>query len=285
MPDNYTCITEAVILGIIQGIAEFLPVSSSAHLMLLPKLANFPYFGKTFDVILHGGTLLAVCFYKKEQIEKLFLSLKNYAAACVTARRLISWRECSSNFKLVLILLVAAIPTAGLGFALENVMEKYFHGLLFTAATLSIFACLLDIADRRQGRIRELAELSLKDAFCLGVAQGLALFPGVSRSGIVLTAARFLGLSRQDSGTISLLTALPVVGGAFLVKVLRGFDALKVTDMSSLLTVASGFLASFSAGLIGIMLLEKIVAKHTLRPFAVYRIALAALLVGAVLFS
>ncbi|MGM9991625.1 MAG: undecaprenyl-diphosphate phosphatase [Candidatus Bruticola sp.] len=280
MLDNYSCVTEAIILGIVQGISEFLPISSSAHLMLLPQLANSPYFGKMFDVILHGGTLLAICLYKHELIEKLLSSLEDYVLTSVRRRRIIPWQECSGDFKLAALIIAASIPTAVLGFALENVVEKYFHGLIFTAFTLSIFGCLLYISDHYKSRSRELTELSIKDAVYLGCAQGLALFPGVSRSGIVLTAARFFGLNRQESGRISLLTALPVVGGAFLVKVMRGFCLGIDMNREFLLTVGSGFLASFTAGFIGIMMLEKIVSQRNLLPFVIYRIILAVALVA-----
>ena len=279
MLDSSTCIIEAIILGIIQGFTEFLPISSSAHLMLLPKLANFPYFGKTFDVILHGGTLLAICFYKWDLLKRMLASFYKYGCACWKRKKIVSWHGYgSSDLKLALLTVVATVPTAILGFALENTIEKFFHGLLFTAATLGIFGFLLYKADRKGGRNVELGAISIKEAAGIGVAQALALFPGVSRSGVVLTAARLLNIPRLEAGTISLVTALPVVGGAFFVKMLRILGTSEPFEPSFIFVSASGFLASFIAGLIGIMLLEKIVSHYTLKPFAIYRVSLALLL-------
>lgn len=267
---------EAIILGIIQGFTEFLPVSSSAHLMLLPKLANFPYFGKTFDVILHGGTLLAVCFYKWDLIKKIISSLVEYGRDCYKQSKLLPWTGYGNCYlKLAWLIIVATVPVAALGFLLENMVEHFFHGLLFTAFTLAMFGFLLYKSDCQGGCSRELNSLGIKEMLYIGMAQALALIPGVSRSGSVLTAARFLNIRRSEAGLISLVTALPVVGGAFFVKVVRCFNMPILPDSAFLWTASAGFLASFIAGLVGIMLLEKVVTQHTLRPFAIYRIVLA----------
>lgn len=270
---------EAMVLGIIQGFTEFLPISSSAHLMLLPKLTNFPYLGKTFDVILHGGTLLAICFYKWDLIKKMLISLSEYGQDCYKRRKLISWSNCDNRYlKLSLLILIAAVPVAILGFTLENVIEYSFHGWLLTAFTLAVFGFLLYKADCKGGRCLELNSVGIRESLYIGAAQALALFPGVSRSGIVLTAARFLNIQRSEAGLISLVTALPVIGGAFCVKVVRCLSAPTILEPTFVWAACGGFLASFLAGLIGIMLLEKIVSQYTFRSFAVYRITFALIL-------
>ena len=270
---------EAIILGIIQGFTEFLPISSSAHLMLLPKLANFPYFGKTFDVILHGGTLLAICFYKWELIKKMFLGLSEYGQACYKQKTILSWANYGNDyFKLACLVIVATVPVAIVGFLLENIVEYFFHGLLFTAFTLAIFGFLLYKADSKGKQSRELNSVGFKEMLYIGLFQSLALFPGASRSGMVLTAARFLDIRRSEAGIISLVTALPVVGGAFFVKIVRCLNIATLSDLTFVWTAAVGFLASFVAGLVGIMLLEKVVTQYTLKSFAVYRIVLALML-------
>ncbi len=270
---------EAIVLGIIQGFTEFLPISSSAHLMLLPKLANFPYFGKTFDVILHGGTLLAVCFYKWDLIKKMLVSLSRYGQACYKQGKILSWTDYGNSYlKLAWLIIVATVPVAALGFLLENMVEHFFHGLLCTAFALAGFGFLLYKSDSKGGCSRELDSIGIKEMLYVGIAQSLALFPGVSRSGAILTAARFLNIRRSEAGLISLVTALPVVGGAFFVKIVRCFNTTISPDPTFLWTASVGFLASFIAGLVGIMLLEKVVAQYTLKPFAIYRIALALIL-------
>lgn len=281
MFDDPTHIVEAIILGVIQGFTEFLPISSSAHLMLLPKLAHLPYFGKTFDVILHGGTLLAICFYKWDLLKRMLVSLFKYGQECWQRKKFASWHGYgSSDLKLALLTVVAAVPVAVLGFALENTIEHFFHSLLFTALTLAIFGLWLYKADKRGTRSLELGALSFKEAICIGVAQALALFPGVSRSGVVLTAARLLNIPRLEAGTISLVTALPVVGGAFFVKIWRLLRTTASFEPSFLFASASGFLSSFIAGLIGIMLLEKVISQYTFKFFAFYRIGLALILLA-----
>ncbi len=272
-------LSEAIILGIIQGFTEFLPISSSAHLMLLPRLANFPYFGKTFDVILHGGTLLAICFYKWELIKKMFLSLFEYGQACYKQKQILPWADYGNDhFKLACLIIVATVPVAIAGFLLEDIVEHYFHGLLFTAFTLAMFGFLLYKADAQGKRCRELNSVGFKEMLYIGLFQALALFPGASRSGMVLTAARFLDIRRSEAGIISLVTALPVVGGAFFVKVVRCLHTATLSDLTFVWTASAGFLASFIAGLVGIMLLEKVVTQYTLKSFAVYRIGLALML-------
>lgn len=272
---------EAIILGIIQGFTEFLPISSSAHLMLLPQLVDFPYFDKTFDVILHGGTLLAVCFYKGDLIKKMLLSLSKYGQTCYEQRKIIPWTDYDDNYlKLACLILVAAVPVALLGFLVEGIIEDSFQGLLFTSFTLALFGLALYQADRKGGRCREPNSLGLKEMFYIGLAQSLALFPGVSRSGAVLTAARFLDIGRSQAGLISLVSALPVVGGAFLVKVGRCLTGYALPELPFIWTASVGFLASFMAGLVGIMLLEKVVTQYTLKPLVIYRIVLALILLA-----
>lgn len=270
---------EAIILGVIQGFTEFLPISSSAHLMLLPRLADFPYFGKTFDVILHGGTLLAVCFYKWELIKKMLLSLSEYGQDCYKQKKILPWANYGNDyFKLAWLILIATVPVAIAGFVLEDIVEHYFHGLWFTAFALAAFGFLLYKADSKGKCCRELNSVGFKEMLYIGIFQSLALFPGVSRSGAVLTAARFLDIRRSEAGLISLVTALPVVGGAFLVKVVRCLHTATLSDLTFVWTASTGFLASFIAGLVGIMLLEKVVTHYTLKSFAIYRIALALIL-------
>lgn len=275
MTEEFLCL-EAAVLGVVQGITEFLPVSSSSHLYLIPKVMGWPYLGKSFDVALHGGTLAALICFKSSEIMNMISGSLNWLKRSWQERSLPAFSEEGGRYPaLGMAVIIGAVPPAVLGFALEHHIENYFHSEFWTAGFLSVFAVLMFLADRCGGRSHELAALNFKSMLALGAAQALALFPGVSRSGAVLTAARFLGIERCDAGTAALMTALPVVGGAFFVKLIKGFE-LPSADMA--VPLLCGLFCSFVSGMAGIALLEQVLKKSSLLPFAAYRIALAAAL-------
>ncbi|MCR4783168.1 MAG: undecaprenyl-diphosphate phosphatase [bacterium] len=274
---------EAILLGLIEGLTEFLPISSSAHLLILPTLFKLPYFGKAFDIALHGGALAAVIFYKWELLVQIGTAFRNYARACWVKGAMVAWKDFGDpHLSLGVVALVGAVPVALAGFCLEYAVQAYFHSMLFVALMLVVFAWIMERADREGGQNKEMADLGVRDALKIGLAQILAIFPGVSRSGIVLSAARFLNIGRSDAALVSLTTALPVVGGAFLVKLFKGFDqlsALASWDSYYLLLLVCGVTTAFWSGLAGIVILEQVMSKSNLRPFAIYRTALAVVLV------
>lgn len=257
---------QAVVLGVVQGLTEFLPVSSSAHLVLLPALGGGEYFGKAFDVALHGGTFAA-----------LVLGLPAESAAMGRALGGLlqgRWRPEDPWERLSLLALVGAVPAALVGFLLEHRAEHWFHDLRLIAAMLAVFGVAMAWVDRRSPRSTELPALGLRQALVIGLAQAAAVVPGVSRSGATLTAARALGLERQDAGRLSFLFALPVLGGATLVKALKGFE---LPDPALAVPLAAGMLAAALSGLLGLRLLQTLL-RGGLLPFAAYRVALAAFL-------
>lgn len=258
---------QAVLLGLVQGLTEFLPVSSSAHLVLLPALGGGEYFGKAFDVALHGGTLAALLLGLPAESAAMGRALSGLVRGRVRPED--PWERLS------LLALVGAVPAGLVGFALEHRAEHWFHDPRLIAAALALFGLAMARVDRLAPRSTEMPTLGLRDALLIGLAQAAAVVPGVSRSGATLTAARALGVSREDAGRLSFLFALPVLGGATLVKALRGFD---LPDPALAGPLAAGMLAAAASGLVGLRLLERLLRGGSLTPFAIYRVALAALI-------
>jgi undecaprenyl-diphosphatase len=252
-------VLQAIVLGIVQGLTEFLPVSSSAHLILVPWLLKWQEDpGLAFDVVLHLGTLLAlIVFYWREWLE-MVLSLVNGDSV----RR-----------RLLFLLIVASVPGAIIGVLLEKQAETIFRSPALIAVTLATLGLILWAADAFGSKKRKIDDLTLVDALLIGLSQALAIIPGVSRSGATITTARFLGIDRPDAANFSFLMATPIIAGAGLLEARKFFHSGLTPQLGW------GFAASAVFGLIAIVWLLRYVRTHTYRPFAIYRIALAILVV------
>ncbi len=254
---------QAIVLGIVQGLTEFLPVSSSGHLILVPWLLKWQEDpGLAFDVVLHLGTLLAlVVFYWREWLE-MAMSIVNGDRA----RR-----------RLLLLLIVASIPGAIIGVLLEKQAETVFRSPILIAGTLATLGLILWAADAFGSKKRKIDDLTFVDAIVIGFSQALAIIPGVSRSGATITTARFLGIERADSANFSFLMATPIIAGAGLHEAHKAFNAGLTPQLGW------GFGASAVFGLIAIVWLLNYVRTNTYRPFAIYRIMLAAVVIAVAL--
>jgi undecaprenyl-diphosphatase len=261
---------QALVLGIVQGATELLPISSSGHLILVPWVANWHYlethesFNKTFDVALHLGTLVAVVVYFWGDIVRYvvawFGTLKRRRIE--TADERIAWAVAA-----------ATIPAAIAGAVGESVIEKHLGDPWQIAIVLAVFAVLLWLADRLPQR-RGLEEVGIRNGFLIGVAQVLALIPGVSRSGITITAGRAWQLERDDAARFSFLLLVPVVLGAVVYKGLKDV-VLEPLPAGSTGPFIVGTLAAVAVGLVAIKALLGYVRRHDYTIFVVYRIALA----------
>ncbi|MFZ0681169.1 undecaprenyl-diphosphatase UppP [Candidatus Binatus sp.] len=254
---------QAIVLGIVQGLTEFLPVSSSGHLILVPWLLKWQEDpGLAFDVVLHLGTLLAlVVFYWREWLE-MAMSLVNGDRV----RR-----------RLFLLLIVASIPGAIIGVLLEKQAETIFRSPVLIAGTLATLGLILWAADAFGSKKRKIDDLTFVDAIVIGFSQALAIIPGVSRSGATITTARFLGIERADAANFSFLMATPIIAGAGLHEAHKAFNAGLTPQLGW------GFGASAVFGLIAIVWLLNYVRTNTYRPFAIYRIMLAAVVIAVYL--
>ena len=262
---------QALVLGIVQGATELLPVSSSGHLILVPWAAGWQYlqehpdFNKTFDVALHLGTLVAVVVYFWSDVVRLI------GAWLGSVRRR---RIQTDDERVAWIVAVATVPAAIAGAAGESFVEDKLGQPWQIAILLAVFAVLLWLADRVPPR-RDVDELGWKGAVALGLAQCLALMPGVSRSGVTITAGRFMRLDRDSAARLSFLLLIPIVFGAAALKGVKDV-ALDGLPPGSAGPFVVGMLAAAVVGLVAIWALLGYVRRHTYSVFVVYRLALAA---------
>lgn len=258
----------AIILGLVQGLTEFIPISSSGHLVLLHDALNIQQQALSFDVALHFGTLLALIIYFYKDIWQLVLGIfgKN------------------DKQKLAWLIVLATIPAVITGVLLENAAETKFRSTNLVAINLAVVAVIMLVAEwyaRSYEKKRKLDQLKTSDAAAIGLAQAAAIIPGVSRSGSTITTGLFLGLDRVAATRFSFLLGIPITAGA-VAKVLSNGETLQyISDETSIFII--GIFTAFIAGLFAIQFLLKYLAKHTLAIFAYYRLALAAvvLLLGA----
>ena len=251
---------QAFILGILQGLSEFLPISSSAHLALAPWILRWSDPGLSFDVALHFGTLLAVLWYFRAEWFGLLVAAKDMAVR----RRIETERE-----RRVLYLIIATIPGAVAGLALEKHAESTFRDPRLVASALIVMGVLLWAVDRVAPRERTIAAMTWVDALLIGLAQMFAIIPGVSRSGSTITAGRAVRLTREDAAIFSFLMSMPIIAAAAELKLP---DALREQGVSAPLIV--GVLASAISGWLAIRVLLRIVVRHSYGIFAVYRVIL-----------
>jgi len=268
---------QALVLGIVQGATELLPISSSGHLILVPWIANWHYlethesFNKTFDVALHLGTLVAVVLY-------FWADIVRYVVAWVGSIRRRSVR--SADERIAWAVAAATVPAAIAGAAGESVIEHHLGEPWQIAITLSLFGVLLWLADRMPER-RGLADVGIRNGFLIGLAQVLALVPGVSRSGITITAARSYRLDRDSAARFSFLLLVPVVLGAVVYKGVKHvvLESLPAGSGGPFLV---GTLAATAVGLVAIDLLLGYVRRHDYSPFVLYRLAVAVAIVAVI---
>ncbi len=260
-------IYQAIILGIVQGLSEFLPISSSGHLLLVPWLAGWqeldPSIKKSFDVALHLGTLVAVVGYFRRDV----------TTYVVEGTKLVFSRKVppSADGKLAWLFVLATLPAAAVGALFEDQIDSRLGTPTIIAFSLIGFGILLAIADRTAGR-REVGEFRARDALLVGAAQALALNPGTSRSGITMTAARFLGFDREAAVRISFVMSIPVIFGAVVFK-FAGLIADGIPD-GLLVPLIVGIITSGLSGWLAVWGTLRIVRTRSFMPFVIYRIAL-----------
>jgi undecaprenyl-diphosphatase len=262
---------QALVLGLVQGATELLPISSSGHLILVPWLGDWEYlkehesFNQTFDVALHLGTLVAVVAYFWRDLVALLVAW---------LRTLRTRRVESAEERLAWFVVVATIPAALVGFFGEDLIAEHLGEPWQIAFVLAFFGVLLWVADRRP-QDRGTGSLGTKEALVIGAAQSLALMPGVSRSGITITAGRFLGLDRDSAARVSFVLLVPVVLGAVL---LKGVQDVILGDLppGSGGPFVVGTLAAAGAGLLAIDGLLGYVRRHDYSIFVWFRLGMAA---------
>jgi undecaprenyl-diphosphatase len=284
---------EAIVLGIVQGLTEFLPISSSGHLILVPWLFGWDEPGLAFDAALHLGTLVAVFTYFWQDIWGM---LRSVPVALSAPKQLLLAKteelkdDRSRNARLALLLVVGSIPGGVLGLALQSSIDDRFHdhskqpgSIAIIATLLIVFALLLWVAERSARHVRGIEKLTLKDAILIGSAQALALFPGVSRSGSTLTAGLFRDLKRPDAARFSFLLGTPLVLAAGLTGVKDIIDASP--SGSELWRMAIGILFSAIFGFAAIWVLLRFLQRSDTKVFIVYRVIAGAAILLLIAFG
>jgi len=256
---------QAVILGLVQGLGEFLPISSSAHLVLIPWLFKWNDPGLTFDIALHIGTLIAVAIY----FWKDWLRLVTKGLTDVR----------STEGRLFWYLVAATIPGAIVGFLLEKKAETIFREPILIATMLILLGVLLYWADRRSAKNIEMNCITFRTSLFIGLSQALAIIPGVSRSGITMTMGLLMGLTREGAVRFSFLLSAPIIFGAALVKV----PHLILNPSEITINFIIGILVSFVTGILSIGFLLRYVQTKNFLPFAWYRFILGSLVIVIVL--
>jgi len=238
----------ALVLGLVQGLTEFLPISSSAHLILIPRYLGWEDPGLAFDVALHLGTLAGVLIYFWKDLWHLTTHLGE-----------------QKERNTVLFLILATIPGALAGLLLEHRAETVFRSPMLIASVLIVMGTFLGLADWLSKGNKTMADLTVGSALGIGLAQAFALIPGVSRSGVTITLALALGLDRREAAKFSFFMSIPIIAGAGVLK------SKAILHSPDKLALGVGFLASTVAGIFAIWLLFKIIQTRRYTPFVVYR--------------
>ena len=263
-------IIQSIILGIVQGVGEFLPISSSAHLVLVPYLFGWEESGLAFDVALHFGTLLAV----------LAIFFKDWWNLFVGAVRKVTKKEDSTENKMFWYLVIATIPGALVGFILDDVIENVFRKQIWLIAlALAVMGVLIYIGDKwaskHYKKETSFDKITLKQAFIVGCSQALAVIPGFSRSGTTILTGRLMGISKEAVTKFTFLLSVPIIFGATI---------LKVGDLTFSIEVVVGVLTSFVVGVLSIKFLLSYIKKHDFSVFAFYRVILALIVFVKLIF-
>ena len=254
-----------LILAMVQGLTEFLPVSSSGHLVLLPYFLGEADQGQMIDVALHMGTLLAILVYYIRDFWFIAVSFLKWNDQGLAAGR-----------RLGMNIVVATVPAVIVGYALHEIYPEGIRSVPLIAANIIVFGVVMGLADRFGQKNKTIADVHFKSAFIMGLAQALALVPGVSRSGVTMSAGRFLGFNRSDAARVSFLMGTPAMFGAGLLD-LKDVVENGATDALHDAAIAAGL--SFVFGFAAIHFMMRWLQRFGLMPFVVYRLALGLFLI------
>src|SRR5712691_6584895 len=266
--DQLMTLFHAVVLAVVQGLTEFLPVSSTAHLVLFPWLLNWPDGGIPFDVALHLGTLIAILLYfLRTWIELTLNGLGVHYPATATAETV------ATNRRLFWLLVAGTIPGALVGYKFEHVIEDSLRKPVPIGLAMIVIGVLMWIADRSKNLNRMISELTLLDSLIVGTGQALALFPGVSRSGITISAGLFRKFTREAAARFSFLLATPLIAGAAVKAVPELLHMRRAGELDiSMSTILISIVVSGIVGYAVIALFLRYLQTRTLNIFVAYRI-------------
>lgn len=262
-------VLQSIILGIVQGLTEFFPVSSSGHLVIIPYFLNWGYVPLYYTVTVHFATLVALLTVFYREIYRILRSL-------VLAVFIKSQRK-ENNFKLGIFIIIASIPSATAGFLLEKYIQDLFTRPILVAFFLVVTAAVLWLGELRGKNVENNGKVNfnLFISLIVGIGQALAILPGVSRSGATISFARFFGIKRSESVKFSFLLSMPVIFGSFVFELFKSHTIIFNNDFLILRNLIIGFVFSYISGLFAIRFLIRYIRNNNLNVFAVYCIGIA----------
>lgn len=257
---------QLLIIAIIQGVTEFLPISSSGHLILLPGLTGMQDQGQVIDVAVHVGTLFAVILYFKSDV----------SAAALGSLRLLRGKVDTPGARLAWLLILATIPVILFGLALKlSGLDDQLRSVAVIGWTMLIFGLVLYWADQKGPEIKEDSDWSLRDAVIMGLWQAVALIPGTSRSGITITAARQLGYKREDGAKLAMLMSIPTIAAS---GVLLGAEVIATADVAAARDAGIAAVFAFISALLALSLMMRLLKTVSFTPYVIYRVVLGIVL-------
>ncbi|SIO18963.1 undecaprenyl-diphosphate phosphatase [Vannielia litorea] len=257
---------QLLIIAIIQGITEFLPISSSGHLILLPGLTGMKDQGQVIDVAVHVGTLFAVVLYFRRDV----------AAAAVGSLRLMRGKADTPGARLAGLLILATIPVILFGLVLKLTgLDDHLRSIAVIGWTMLIFGLVLYWADQNGPEVKEDKDWNLKDALVMGFWQAVALIPGTSRSGITITAARQLGYKREDGAKLAMLMSIPTIAAS---GILLGAEVIATADAQAARDAGIAALFAFLSALLALTLMMRLLRSVSFTPYVIYRVVLGVFL-------
>ena len=266
-------IYQAIILGIVQGLTELLPISSSAHLNLIPTIFNWNI-PESFDVALHFGTLLAIgIFFFKDWIELIIGGFKK-----------VFKKEDSTQGRMFWYIVAATIPGGIIGFILDKYAEDFLTKPLIIAIALIVMGIILYLVDKNAKSETEYENMTFKQTFLIGLSQALAFIPGVSRSGITMTTGRLMGVKRESTAKYSFMLSAPIVLAATVFKLGDFIEYFTIASTTGIIAFILGVLVSFVVGIIVIKFLLNYLKKGSFKIFAIYRVIIELLVIGWLIF-
>lgn len=268
-------IYQAIILGIIQGLTELLPVSSSAHLFIIPWMFNWSNIPDSFDVALHFGTLLAIGIF----------FFKDWIALLQGGYKLVVKKEKNFEGNMLIYLILATIPGVIGALLFKDIIDTYLKTPLIVAICLMIMGVILYIVDKKCKSTTTYENLTLKQTFLIGASQVLAFIPGVSRSGITMTVGRTLGVTREATAKYSFMLSAPIVLGATIFDLKDFIGFLTTADTTGIIAFILGIVVSFVVGILVIKFLLEYLKKGSFKIFSIYRIIFGLIIIAAIIIK
>jgi undecaprenyl-diphosphatase len=257
---------EAIVLGVIQGLTEFLPVSSSGHLVLFQNLFGLKEPALLFDICLHVGTLAAVIIVFYRDILEILPALVQIPGRMKSAGGFLRLCQVDPAMRMALLIVIGSIPTAVIGLLFKEITDQLFGSIAMVGCMLIVTGTLLWLTRRIQRQGRPIGKTTLKDALIIGLIQGVAIVPGISRSGSTIATALFLGVDRKVAGRYSFLLSIPAIVGALVL----GLDAPEMQTTIPLGTILAGSAVSALVGWLALVILLRVVDRGQLHRFAPY---------------